>query len=257
MQMYEKKRNFASHNTKIATCSKMNKDNAIKFLSGGVMAGGAIGIAATIYLRVGGVLGAAMFAFGLIVVVAMKLPLFTGQAQHVCNRCKRDYSLLGLMLLLNIAGCFILSAITCTPEMTEASEAIITARLTKGPLMCGILAIPCGFIMTAAVRGAGLKNNWLPLLFGVPAFIICGFPHCVADSFYYASCSHDFIMSHEWDLLAAYLPTVLGNYIGCNLYRLTLGMPAWFKPAVEPETTAVNPEVTDVEEDVNDKPAIS
>lgn len=211
----------------------MNKENAVKFLSGALMAGGCIGIAATVYLKIGGVVGAAMFAFGLIVVVAMKLPLFTGQAQHVWSRDGGEYSLLGLMLLLNLAGCFILSALTCTPEMTEASQAIINARLAKGPVMCGLLSIPCGFIMTAAVRGAGMKNNWLPLLFGVPAFIICGFPHCVADSFYYASCGRDFLLSNGWSLLAAYLPTVVGNFLGCNLYRLVVGMPAWFTPVTD------------------------
>jgi|GEM_PF-199175 len=206
----------------------MNKENAVKLISGALMAGGCIGIAATVYLKVGGVLGAAMFAFGLIVVVAMKLPLFTGQAQHVWSRRGEEYSMLGLMLLLNLGGCFILSALTCTPEIAEASQAIINARLAKGPLMCGLLSIPCGFIMTAAVRGAGMKNNWLPLLFGVPAFIICGFPHCVADSYYYASCGRDFLVANGWSLIAAYLPTVAGNFIGCNLYRLTVRMPAWF-----------------------------
>lgn len=197
------------------------------------MAGGAIGVAATIYLKVGGVLGAAMFAFGLIIVVAMKLPLFTGQAQHVFSCRLNEYGLLGLMLLLNLGGCFLISVLTCTSEIADASEAIISARLSKGPLMCGLLSIPCGFIMTVAVRGAGMKNNWLPLLFGVPAFIICGFPHCVADSYYYASCSRDFLLSHGWNLLAAYLPTVVGNYVGCNLYRLVVGMPSWFTPVLE------------------------
>lgn len=211
----------------------MNRENAVKFFSGALMAGGCIGIAATVYLKVGGVLGAAMFAFGLIVVVAMKLPLFTGQAQHVWSRKGGEYSLLGLMLLLNLGGCFILSALTCTPEIAESSRTIINARLAKGPLMCGLLSIPCGFIMTAAVRGAGMKNNWLPLLFGVPAFIICGFPHCVADSFYYASCGRDFLMANGLTLLAAYLPTVVGNFLGCNLYRLAVGMPAWFTPVTD------------------------
>lgn len=211
----------------------MIEKNASKFICGSLMAGCAIGIAATVYLKVTGVLGAAMFAFGLIVVVAMKLPLFTGQAQHVWSSRGQEYGSLGLMLLLNLCGCAILSAMTNNAEIQVASEGIISSRLAKGPLMCGILAIPCGFIMTAAVRGAGLKNNWLPLLFGVPAFIICGFPHCVADSFYYASCSHEFIVENGWNLAAAYLPTVIGNYLGCNAYRLVLGMPAWYTPVSE------------------------
>ena len=211
----------------------MNTENATKFLAGGLMAGGAIGIAATIYLKVGGTLGAIMFAFGLIVVVAVKLPLFTGQAQHVWRTKLSDYSMLLLMLLLNIAGCFIISALTCDDALTAASEKIIQTRLSKGPLMCGVLAIPCGFIMTAAVRGAGMKGNWLPLLFGVPAFIICGFPHCVADSFYYVSCSRAMVDMYGWQLLAAYLPTVAGNFIGCNLYRFVVAMPAWFTPLTD------------------------
>lgn len=211
----------------------MNRQNAMKFICGSLMAGCAIGIAATVYLKVTGVLGAAMFAFGLIVVVAMKLPLFTGQAQHVWSTRTEEYASLGLMLLLNLAGCAILSQLTNNAEIQAASEGIISARLAKGPWMCGVLAIPCGFIMTAAVRGAGMKNNWLPLLFGVPAFIICGFPHCVADSFYYASCSHEFIVENGWNLLAAYLPTVLGNYLGCNAYRLVIAMPAWYTPLTD------------------------
>lgn len=216
----------------------MNRNKAIQLLSGALLAGGAIGIAATVYLKVGGVTGAVMFAFGLIVVVMMKLPLFTGQAQHVWTRRPSDLSLLGLMLLLNLAGCFILSALTCTPEIREASIAIIEGRLAKGPLMCGLLSIPCGFIMTAAVRGAAMKKNWLPLLFGVPAFIICGFPHCVADSYYYASCGKEFLQLHGLTLLAAYLPTVLGNFIGCNIYRLTVNMAPWFPVVTETEDAA-------------------
>lgn len=136
----------------------MNRDRVIKFVSGGILAGACIGIAATIYLKVGGVVGSVMFAFGLIVVMAMKLPLFTGQAQHVWSRRGEEYSLLGLMLL-NIAGCLTISMLTCNAELTAASEKIITTRLERGPLMCGLLSIPCGFIMTAAVRGAGMKGN--------------------------------------------------------------------------------------------------
>lgn len=208
----------------------MNKDTR-KFLAGGLMAGGAIGIAATIYLKVGGVLGAAMFAFGLIVVVAMKLPLYTGQAQYVWDNKGRDYLKLAVMLVLNLIGCFILSFLTCTPEITEAAENIILARFAKGPWMCFLLSIPCGFIMTAAVRGAGLAGNWLPLLFGVPAFIICGFPHCIADSYYYASCSPEFWQANAVTIPVTYLPTVVGNFLGCNLYRGVKEPPVWFGAA--------------------------
>jgi formate/nitrite transporter FocA (FNT family) len=65
-------------------------------------------------------------------------------------------------------------------------------------------------------------SNWLPLLFAVPAFILCGFPHCVADAFY--SLVYIFntpICTIPWGDLAAYYGSiVLGNFVGCNVYRL-------------------------------------
>jgi formate/nitrite transporter FocA (FNT family) len=81
-----------------------------------------------------------------------------------------------------------------------------------------LTSIGTGMIMTLAVYGAR-RNNYLPLLFGVPVFILCGLPHCVADAFYYAfsfMCG-DF----RWTLLWAWLWAIIGNYIGCNL-------PRWF-----------------------------
>ena len=55
--------------------------------------------------------------------------------------------------------------------------------------------------------------------FGVPVFILCGLPHCVADAFYYALAL--FCGKAEWGLLTAWLWAIAGNYIGCNL-------PRWF-----------------------------
>lgn len=214
-----------------------------KFLTSGILAGACVGLAATVYLKVGGMLGAFMFSLGLLSVIVLALPLYTGQAQNVWRPVRNNYALLGLMLLLNIAGCAIMAALTASPEITQASEDIISIRLAKGPLMDGLLSIPCGFLMTAAVRGRTLHGSWLPLLLGVPAFIVCGFPHCVADSYYYASCSSTFLSLHAPEALAAYLPTVLGNFIGCNLYRCSLGVTSWLpaENAVERRLPASKP----------------
>ena len=71
-------------------------------------------------------------------------------------------------------------------------------------------------IMTLAVYGAR-KQHYLPLLFGVPVFILCGLPHCVADAFYYAVAI--LLGKFEWWILWAWLWAIIGNYIGCNLPR--------------------------------------
>jgi formate/nitrite transporter FocA (FNT family) len=73
-------------------------------------------------------------------------------------------------------------------------------------------------LMTTAVTFARQKNI-LPLLFAVPLFIVCGFTHCVADAFYYMTIPFS---SWSFELLGVYACTVLGNLIGCNLYRIVL-----------------------------------
>jgi formate/nitrite transporter FocA (FNT family) len=75
--------------------------------------------------------------------------------------------------------------------------------------------------MTTAVTFAR-KNQYMPLLFAVPLFIVCGFPHCVADAFYYLCVPLDFFLSDPFGILGLYVCIVLGNLIGCNLYRIVL-----------------------------------
>jgi formate/nitrite transporter FocA (FNT family) len=76
--------------------------------------------------------------------------------------------------------------------------------------------------MTTAVnfakQGETIKQ-WLPLLLGVPLFILCGFPHCIADAFYYLTCPFELLLQNKGIILLNYLCIVLGNFIGCNLYR--------------------------------------
>ncbi|MCM1337900.1 MAG: formate/nitrite transporter family protein [Candidatus Amulumruptor caecigallinarius] len=190
------------------------------YFTRGVLAGVCIGIAATIYLKLGGVVGAVLFAFGLIAVVSLQLNLFTGKAQFVWGKQGESYGWLGLMLLCNIVGCALVMAAVNTDALQQTAESIISTRLAQGTVKCGFLSIGCGLIMSTAVQGVAKNNNWWPLLFGVPAFIICGFPHCVADAFYLTCCSAGFLISNSVALATFYVAIVIGNYFGCNLYRL-------------------------------------
>ena len=194
------------------------------FAARGILAGICISLGGCIYLKTGGVAGAVLFAFGLIAVVTMKLNLFTGKAQFVWNpRCSQTgqggYVWLFSILALNIFGCVAAGALLATPEMQESAVAIIEKRLASAPLKNGLLAIGCGFIMTLAVQGTA-KGRWLPLLFGIPAFILCGLPHCVADAFYIALLPSEYMAERAGDLLMYYPAIVAGNFIGCNAYRL-------------------------------------
>lgn len=183
-----------------------------------IFAGVAIGIAGFGYLAEKNIVGAVLFAFGLLTVVHYGLKLYTGTAGFIQ---KGDFGQLLLILLGNIVGCLIVALIARTSPMPlqETAQKVLEGRLATGPLCGGVLAIGCGMIMTTAVTFARKGQN-LPLLFGVPLFITCGFPHCVADAFYYLCVPVDFYLTHGWEVLVFYLSIVAGNFVGCNLYRI-------------------------------------
>ena len=169
------------------------------------------------------VLGMFLFCVGLIAVVKYQTRLYTGTAGFLSSW--RDLPSLLLILLGNIAGYLAVASVALVSPLPlgEAAIKVISSRLAVGWWRTGLLAIGCGLLMSLAVDFARKNrdfSDWLPLLFAVPAFILCGFPHCVADAFY--CCVYLFSASDiPWLSLAAYYGAiVLGNFIGCNIYRL-------------------------------------
>ena len=79
----------------------MKQDIAI--LRSAIIAGICISIGCVVNLRVGGVAGAVLFAFGLLAVVHYKLKLYTGTAGFI--RAKGDWTMITVVLLGNIIGC--------------------------------------------------------------------------------------------------------------------------------------------------------
>ena len=195
----------------------------MKTLRSAIFAGIYIGTAGFGYLTAGvqsfgSLFGSILFALGLLAIVGYKLKLFTGTAGFI----KRDeVGTLAIILIGNIIGCFLMGLITRVSPMSDAIQVaatnILNTRISTGVFGCGILAIGCGILMTTAVTFARQKN-FIPLLLSVPLFIVCGFPHCVADAFYYLTIPNSWTV----ELIGIYLSTVLGNAIGCNLYRIIL-----------------------------------
>lgn len=199
----------------------------IKLIRSSIFAGIAIGTAGFGFLAsgvqsetYGPLVGAVLFSFGLLTVLGYRLKLYTGTAGFIN---KNETGELFLILLGNIAGCFIMALMTrLSPmDMQTAAKNILELRLDTGALRCGLLAVGCGFIMTTAVQFAREKQ-YLPLLFGVPLFIVCGFPHCVADVFYYMCVPVEFLRADALSIIMLYISIVLGNLVGCNLYRIVL-----------------------------------
>ena len=143
------------------------------------------------------VLGMFLFCVGLIAVVKYQTRLYTGTAGFLSSW--RDLPSLLLILLGNIAGCLAVASVALVSPLPLGEAAIRTEHRGR-------------------TRGAHRRRVRRPqrnrLLF------LCGFPHCVADAFY--CCVYLFSASDiPWLSLAAYYGAiVLGNFIGCNIYRL-------------------------------------
>ena len=193
--------------------------NMRKIIPLAILAGICISIGCVVNLRVGGVAGAVLFAFGLTTVVYYGLKLYTGTAGFI--RMKGDWTMLALVLVGNIIGCMLSAWLIAyaQPDCIEPATKILAGRLAKGPFACFLLAIGCGFIMTTAVEFAR-KGKMLPLLLGVPVFILCGFAHSIADAFYFLVSPAEQVL--QTDVLIVYVSEVLGNFVGCNLYRWML-----------------------------------
>lgn len=202
------------------------ENNRFSIFRSALLAGIAISMGCVVYLRVGGVAGAALFAFGLLTCVHFKLSLYTGTAGFVDSRA--TVARLPIILLGNIAGCLLMALAMkyCDEGISEKALAIVERRLDYDIPAALMLSACCGFIMTVAVKFAR-AGSYLPLLFGVPLFILCGFIHSIADAFYTLVSPASYLIDHWGELLVFYAVIVVGNFVGCNLYRIVMWRPRY------------------------------
>ena len=186
-----------------------------KTLSSSILAGICIAFGGIAFLKVGGLAGAVLFTFGLLTVVHYRLKLFTGTAGFFEN--KKDLYNLFLILFGNIVGTSIVALLVniSMPTLVPVASEILANRMENTIPSTIILGAGCGFVMTTAVT-FGREDKFLPLLFGVPLFIMCGFLHSIADAFYYAVAYASLTIK----VIPIYISIVIGNFIGCNLYRI-------------------------------------
>lgn len=179
-----------------------------------------ISLGALAYLVVGGPLGALLFAFGLISVINTgKRNLYTGWV-GICNFGSwGGWGTLIAMLTLNAMGVLIGVLLTCGTgiDIMEPVANIIDARYEASWLEIVSKSIYTGIIMHICVWMALYKQTFIPTLIGVPLFILCGFPHCIADVFYYGV-----YLCCDWDMnvLWPWFLSIVGNTIGCNIPAL-------------------------------------
>lgn len=187
----------------------MSKDNRLSLFAGLLIGLGAYG-----FLALGGIPGAVIFAFGLVGVVLSGSLLYTGKAGVMT-----DIGALTLIWLWNVLGCILIGLLVMSigGEPMERAQTVVAGRLAQGPWRSFLRAVGCGLIIDISVWLYRKSKSLVPILFGVPLFILCGFYHSIADVVY-------LVAAWKWNpgILWYYPVIVIGNYVGCNVRRVVL-----------------------------------
>ena len=187
----------------------------IAAVSGGIM----IAIGGCVFLNTEvKYVGAIFFSVALIAICYTGLGLFTGRVGFLPdNLSRRELCGLSMTLLGNAIGTFGIGALVArlVPNLQAAAEVAVTAKLATGWGPNLLRAVLCGVLMYLAVRIYREKGSPIGILFCVPAFILAGFEHSIADMFYLAASG---VRSFGGFLFL--LLIIAGNAVGGMLFPL-------------------------------------
>ncbi len=179
----------------------------------GILAGIMIAIGGSVYVASSDkVVGAVFFSVALLTICMKGYSLFTGKVGYLpLSHKKADVSALLFGLLGNFIAtlvCGVLVAVAL-PALHTAAESIAAVKLGQSAFETLVRGFFCGVLMYAAVSIFRENKSPLGIFFCVPAFILAGFEHSIADMFYFA-----LGYSFTWKTLVFILLVIVGNSLG-------------------------------------------
>ena len=129
------------------------------------------------------IVGAVLFAVGLLAVVVHGLKLFTGT---VCSAkpAASDLHTQLVVLLGNILGVLVAALLFAGANLQTPVQEVVAAKLSASWLAIFCKAVFCNILICIAVDEWKGQKNSLIVIFGVAVFVFCGFEHCIANAFY-------------------------------------------------------------------------
>ena len=189
----------------------------------GIFAGLMIGIGCTVYLACPNKLvGSLLFSAGLFFILSNGGSLLTG----LCG-LKTPWKTLAAVLGFNTLGALIAGALSW-PAMKLAQPAaeLVANKLAANPLSWLTNGILCGMLVHLAVTGYKRAKDapiaLASVLYGVPAFIVAGFEHSIADLGYLAIALPALSFGEILKMLGMILVVIAGNVIGSKALRICL-----------------------------------
>lgn len=170
-------------------------------------------------------IGAFLFSLGLSVILICGFLLFTGKTAYLLEN-KPSYFLYLLVIWCgNLVGCALMGSVIglARPSLARTADTLCEAKLTQAPWQTLLLGALCGVLVYLAVdyfrRDDDHKalSKYLLVFTCVPAFILCGFEHSVADMFYFAASSTHLLYTPRG--IVYILIVSAGNLIGAVLFH--------------------------------------
>lgn len=164
--------------------------NFLKTFIKAVAAGLSISIGAAAYLSCDNkIVGSLLFTAGLFTICFFELNLYTGKIGYIFEM-ERPYDC-ATVWLGNATGCVTGGALLryALPTLAETGRAVTEAKLALSLPRAAVLGVFCGILMYIAVHNyrenPHMLGKCVGILVCIPAFILCGFEHCIANVVYF------------------------------------------------------------------------
>lgn len=199
----------------------------IKNLCSAMLAGIMISFGGGVFLACESkIVGALLFSLGLTVILLNGLLLFTGKTAYLLENKPSYILLLAQIWIGNIIGCALMGLLVqlSKPALAETASSLCEAKLAQSPWQTLILGALCGVLVYLAVDFFKSDSDtkafpkYLMVFTCVPAFILCGFEHSVADMFYFAASSSRALYTGRG--IVYILLVTAGNLIGAVLFHV-------------------------------------
>ena len=143
-------------------------------------------------------LGAFLFSFGLLSIIYMQLPLYTGKIGFLAKGLPQ-------MLLGNLIGSGLIVELykITNPAFFIIFQEKASLKFSKEYLIVLICAFFCGILIHFAVK----QKQVITTIMAIMIFILIGAEHCIADFPYY-------LMACSFESTIKFLLIIIGNSLG-------------------------------------------
>ena len=185
-----------------------------------VLAGVVIALGCVASLCAPNYIGLILFAIGLLMVKRFGLRLLTGKAGLMIEegvKAPKAAMELGKIFALNIVGTFMMALLTLLMWQIDSPEVALAVERAQVDSLLSVFvrSMFCGVLVYAGVKA----ETALETIMYVFAFLVCGFTHSIAYSFYFWISV--LTAQATTQMLFALLIAAIGNVLGCFLIPAT------------------------------------